>query len=221
MAASAIPAHGFSLKEAAALADVPERSIRKALEARTLTPPVTYVGRVPRYVFRGHDLLYLALVHEFPIALSAADKLDLWRLFERHQTEAGAWRWQDRELIARKGDLCLRVDTEPLRARLVERLRTFRLGRRRIVRGPETLAGEPVFEGTRIPLAHVVGLLRKGVDLDEIHEDYPSLSEADLDYASLVARMKADPGRPRKALTLLRAPKPTSMSWRKHATAHR
>lgn len=221
MAATAIPTHGFSLKEAAVLADVSEHSIRKALEAGTLTPLVTYVGRVPRYCFRGRDLLYLSLVHEFPIALSPADKLDLWRLFDRHSSEAGAWRWDDHELIASHGDVCLRLDTEPLRARLAQRLRRFRHGRRRIVRDPEIVAGEPVFEGTRIPLAQVVGLIRKGVALDEIRADYPTLSESDLDYACLVARMKANPGRPRKALTLLRAPMPASTSRPKHATAHR
>jgi uncharacterized protein (DUF433 family) len=221
VADTAIAAHGFSLKEAAALAEVPEHSIRKALEARTLTPVVTHVGRVPRYSFRSRDLLYLSLVHEFPIALSTADRLDLWRLFQRRRTEAGAWRWHDHELIASHGDVCLRVDTEPLKARLVERLRTFRLGRHRVVRDPAILSGEPVFEGTRIPLAHIVGLIRKGVEFDEIREDYPSLSEADLEYASLLARMKADPGRPRKALTLLRARKPESTSRPKHATADR
>jgi uncharacterized protein (DUF433 family) len=208
MAGTTIPARGFSLKEAAALAEVPEHTIRKAMETRTITPLVTHLGRVSRYCFRSRDLLYLSLVHEFPIALSASDRLDLWRLFERHRTEVGAWRWHDHELIASHGDVSVRIDTEPLKARLLERLRTFRLGRRRVVRDPAMLSGEPVFEGTRIPLAHIVGLIRKGVDLDEIREDYPSLGEADLAYALLIARMKPDPGRPRKALTLLRAPGP-------------
>jgi uncharacterized protein (DUF433 family) len=221
MAGTTIPARGFSLKEAAALAEVPEHTIRKALEAKTIAPLVTHVGRVPRYCFRSHDLLYLSLVHEFPITLSTADRLDLWHLFEHRKAEVGAWRWHDDELIARHGFLCLRVDTKPLKDRLLERLRTFRLGRRRVVRDPAILSGEPVFEGTRIPLAHIVGLIRKGVDLDEIREDYPSLGEGDLAYAELVSRMKSDPGRPRKALALLKAAKSASASRRKHATPDR
>jgi hypothetical protein len=70
-------------------------------------------------------------------------------------------------------------------------------------------------------LAHLVGLFRKGVDLDEIRADHPASSEADLGYASLLAHVKADPGRPRKALTLLSAPKPASASRRKDAAADR
>ena len=131
---SATRGRGFSLKKAAVLANVPERTIRKALETRTITPSVTRVGRVPRYCFRAHDLLYLTVVHEFPIALSTADRLDLWCVFEGHRTGAGPWRWHEHELVARHGDLSVRVDTGPLKARLVERLRTFRNGRRRIMR---------------------------------------------------------------------------------------
>ena len=88
---SATRGRGFSLKEAAVPANVPERTIRKALETRTITPSVTRVGRVPRYCFRAHDLLYLTVVHEFPIALSTADRLDLWCVFEGHRTGAGPW----------------------------------------------------------------------------------------------------------------------------------
>jgi hypothetical protein len=42
----------------------------------------------------------------------------------------------------------------------------------RVVSNPEILGGEPVFEGTRIPLSHVVAMVRNGVDATEILEDY-------------------------------------------------
>ena len=61
-----------------------------------------------------------------------------------------------------------------------------------------------MFEGTRIPLAHVAGLFGKNVPVDEIVEDYPSLVPADLEFAALMARMRPNPGRPRKPLVLVR-----------------
>ena len=65
--------------------------------------------------------------------------------------------------------------------------------RKRITSDPAVLSGTPVFRGTRIPLDHIVGLLRKGVPLSEIAEDYPSLSRQDIAFARVYLRLK--PGR--------------------------
>jgi len=70
------------------------------------------------------------------------------------------------------------------------------------------MAGEPVFEGTRIPLAHISGLIAKGVPREEIAEDYPALSRAHLDFAAIHSKMKRNPGRPRKPLRFVRRPVP-------------
>jgi uncharacterized protein (DUF433 family) len=48
------------------------------------------------------------------------------------------------------------------------------------VSDPAVLGGEPVFAGTRIPLAHVAALFAKGVPPDEIAEDHPGLDARDL-----------------------------------------
>jgi uncharacterized protein (DUF433 family) len=72
----------------------------------------------------------------------------------------------------------------------------------RIVSNPQILCGEPAFRGTRIPLQHIAGLFRKGVSEAEIRQDYPSLSNLDLAFASIHARMSPPPGRPRKPLAL-------------------
>jgi uncharacterized protein (DUF433 family) len=77
-------------------------------------------------------------------------------------------------------------------------------GRRRVVSSPSVLGGEPVFKGTRIPVAQVAGLIAKGVPLAEIAQDYPALTTVDIAYASIHAKMKRNPGRPRKALRLVR-----------------
>ena len=89
-------------------------------------------------------------------------------------------------------------------------MRVYEAGRRRIESRPEVLDGEPVFAGTRIPLAHVAGLFAKGVPLAEIEEDVPRLSDDDLAYARMVSRMKRDPGRPRKPVALMRNGRPVA-----------
>ena len=68
----------------------------------------------------------------------------------------------------------------------------------RVVSNPAILGGTPVFRGTRIPLEHIVGLLRKGVSESEIEEDYPSLTKADLAVAHAQARQRKRPAKPRK-----------------------
>jgi len=67
--------------------------------------------------------------------------------------------------------------------------------RKRIISDPEIMSGTPVFRGTRIPLDHIVGLIRKAVPMSEITEDYPSLSERGIAFARTFARLvKPSPG---------------------------
>jgi uncharacterized protein (DUF433 family) len=78
---------------------------------------------------------------------------------------------------------------------------------RRVVSDPAILSGTPVFRGTRIPLDHVAGLIRKGISDSELGEEFPSLTKVDLEYARAYARQSKRPGRPRKPLELRRTTK--------------
>jgi len=90
------------------------------------------------------------------------------------------------------------------RARVVRRYRELQGGLKHIVSDPSVMGGEPVFARTRIPLAHVAGIIAKGVPLHEIAEDYPDLSRADLHFAAIQSRVKRTPKWPRKALRFVR-----------------
>jgi uncharacterized protein (DUF433 family) len=46
---------------------------------------------------------------------------------------------------------------------------------------PEILGGEPCFNGTRVPLETVVDNLAGGHSVEEILEDYPSLTREHID----------------------------------------
>ncbi|MGD1062872.1 MAG: DUF433 domain-containing protein [Terracidiphilus sp.] len=79
--------------------------------------------------------------------------------------------------------------------------------KRRIISDPEILSGTPVFRGTRIPLEHVVGLIRKGVSGAELKEDFPALTKADFSYARRQARARKGIRQPRKSLEIRKTPK--------------
>jgi uncharacterized protein (DUF433 family) len=94
------------------------------------------------------------------------------------------------------------VHFHSLREQIVHNAALYRRGFDLIGSDSEILSGEPVFKGTRIPLEHVAGLFRKGTSETAIREDYPALSDLDLAFAAIHARMSPPPGRPRKSLEL-------------------
>ena len=64
----------------------------------------------------------------------------------------------------------------------------------RIIQDPEIMVGKPVFKGTRIPVALVLGHLAHNPDLEELFEAYPHLTIEDvkacLAYAQTVVEAK-------------------------------
>ncbi len=50
----------------------------------------------------------------------------------------------------------------------------------RIVRDQKICGGEPVIKGTRVTIKTILASLVEGADFQEILEDFPSLTEADI-----------------------------------------
>jgi uncharacterized protein (DUF433 family) len=192
----------FSLREAAAIAEIPESRIRTAIEKRSITPPSSRVGKSIRYEFDLNELLFIKLLTQFPFSLPKEDKDSLRQLVGKSSGSVGRWQMRGPDLLMKKGDLSVSVHYHPLRKQLVQNANLYRKGVDRIVSDPENLSGEPVFKGTRIPLEHIASLFRKGVSEAEIREDYSALSDLDLAFASIHARMSPPPGRPRRPLKL-------------------
>ena len=53
----------------------------------------------------------------------------------------------------------------------------------RIVVDPRIMFGKPVIRGTRITVEHVLDLLKQGLSVKEILEDYPYLKKGDIEAA--------------------------------------
>src|SRR5271168_4666218 len=160
----------------------PESTIRTAIEKRSIRPSSSRVGKSIRYEFDLDELLFMKLLTEFPFSLPKEDKRSLRQLVGKSSGSVGRWKMHGPNLLMKKGDLSVSVHYHPLRKQLMQNANLYRKGADRIVSDPEVLGGERVFKGTRIPLEHLAGLVRKGVSEAEIREDYPALSHLDLAF---------------------------------------
>ncbi len=84
-----------------------------------------------------------------------------------------------------RGDLSVVLPTKEVARSVRARLKLFESGKKRVVSRADTLGGEPVFEGTRVSVRHVGELVKKGVPLETLHEDFPKLSGSDFAFARI------------------------------------
>jgi uncharacterized protein (DUF433 family) len=93
------------------------------------------------------------------------------------------------------------VDLEGAIQRVADRLRMLARIWERVETDPEIRGGEPVFEGTRIPVYTIARKLELGSPPGELLEDYPKLREEDLALARQYAELYPRRGRPRAEWT--------------------
>jgi len=199
---------GYSVREAAAIAELSANTIRTALEKGTLTASSRYkAGKAVRHEFSLRDVFFIKLLAEFPFSLAKADKTALKELVVRGRNASQQWRMEGSDLVFSSGDMTVLVECSSVFKRLTQNAATFRWGKTRVVSAPDVLSGEPVFRGTRVPLEHVAALFRKGADEREISEDFPQLTARDLAFAKLYSRLGRPPGRPKKPISIRRGGK--------------
>ena len=101
--------------------------------------------------------------------------------------------------------MTIRIETAPFVEEILDRIRAFRAGARRVERHDDVVGGALVFKGTRIPVETVGILLKRGVPPSEISEDWPYLTDVDLTFARIYVELNPPRGRPRKPIELRRA----------------
>lgn len=67
-----------------------------------------------------------------------------------------------------------------------------------VIEDPEILSGTPVVRGTRVPVHSVAALLAEEIPAKEILQAYPSLTELQVELASIYARAVPQRGRPKR-----------------------
>lgn len=193
----------YSLREAAALANVSEKVIRHELARGVARVKSLRAGRAHRLRLSSDQVFYYFLLREFPVTLSPSDRRDLFRLISLRRPSEGRWS-ASRNRLKLRGGVDLEIDLTSPRRSLRQRLDLYQKGLRRVVSQPDTLGGEPIFLGTRIPVRHIGILVEKGAPVSEILSDFPALSENDVGFARLYIALQPGPGRPRRKLQLKR-----------------
>ena len=69
----------------------------------------------------------------------------------------------------------------------------------RIIIDPKVCHGQACIKGTRIPVYQILGMMANGDTIEELLEEYPSLTREDilalLDYAASLAEEQVTPAR--------------------------
>lgn len=78
------------------------------------------------------------------------------------------------------------------------RIHTYVNGLKRVEEKDSILGGAAVFGNSRISVLHIGRMAECGAPIEHILEDYPTLSEGDVEFAKLYYRARPPVGRPRK-----------------------
>ncbi len=154
------------------------------------------------------ELVYFELIGslgEQGLQLSPAQKQEVYQVLVRKLTSPANSHWQRSPgQLIRHGAVPLSLDLTAISQALSYRYRLVKRPQQVVETNPAICSGQPVFRGTRIPVAVVVEQLRAGTPRQELEGDFPQLSQQALDYAEILSRLPKPPGRPRKALALKR-----------------
>jgi uncharacterized protein (DUF433 family) len=191
----------------AALLGADARLISQEYRRVLSTPGSTAPAAPLRLGFR--ELLYFQVVNSLTaegLQLSPSQKREMFRVLTkkpgRHVAQ-GEWS-RGRGELRKTGAVPLSFDLSSVSRELRYRYRLYRRPHALVESNSAIASGQPVFRGTRIPVAVVVEQLRSGVSRSELESDFPQLNSQALDYAQIQARLPKPPGRPRQPLTLQR-----------------
>ena len=180
-------ATALTVNEAAALLELDEKRVRKELEYGFFGPATP-----PRLDLPA--LVYFRVVRQLGVQLGVEDRRKLCRLI----ADAFAHNAVPSKVQL---SLVLEVRLDQVTEEISQRLRRFEGWKSRLVVDQKVLGGEPVFPGRRLAVRHVGGMLLRGTPIEEVREDYPYLTDQDIEYAKLFTAAYPRVGRPRTGET--------------------
>lgn len=186
----------FSLGEAAALAGVEEKAARHAVND-VLEKGVGTLG--------ARDVLFFALREATrEVCPTVAFQRALYRKLHEANFRVLKSPAVEVEMETSRGGrgMTIRIETAPIAKDILDRIRAFRAGARRVSRNIYVVSGTLVFKGTRIPVEMIGSWLKQGVPPSEIYEDWPYLTNVDLEFARIYVELNPPRGRPRKPLEI-------------------
>jgi uncharacterized protein (DUF433 family) len=173
----------YTPAEAAAVSGVAVKSVHNAIDKRIIAKRDARVGG---RTLTDDDLLRLKLWYGVGSILSAERRN---RLFEAITDDPAA------ETV--RADDYLIVDVARAREQLSARADALREAEALIRSVKGVSGGEPVFNGTRIPVRAIAGMRAQGASPEEILEGYPSLTARMIELAEIWTAAHPARGRPK------------------------
>lgn len=174
----------LSTTEVVALTGLEERRVRKDVEYG-----VVEAGSPPR--FELPDIVYFRALAELGLELDVEGR----RLLHERITRAFRAKPLPRR-VPLSGILELRLDE--IVEVVTKTLARFNAWKEKLVQEQDILGGEPVFPRSRLAVRQIGGMLLKGASVTEVREDYPYLTDEDIELAKLYAVAYPRVGRPRE-----------------------
>jgi uncharacterized protein (DUF433 family) len=178
----------FTRREAAVLAEVSLKAVDKAIEEQ-----VVEVRRLKKAgAFLGiDDVLALAVIGKAGLPLQSETKKRIRRWIQEAEPSGSGKKAE----LALSEVLVIRLD--PTFRVLVRQLKRYQKDRARFIdANPSIKRGEPVITGTRLPVRAVAERVKDGDTIEDLVEDYPSISRKAFEAALLYAHSHPRRGRP-------------------------
>jgi uncharacterized protein (DUF433 family) len=183
----------FTTNEAVALFSLDERRVRKEVEHGVIPAPSP-----PRFTTAA--VIYLLALNTLGVEVGVADRKRIFSLIRMKVAPRG------KAVAARPiavGPIMisphLKLDLNEIVRKVRDRVDRFMAWKKQLIIDDRVLAGEPAFPRSRLSVRYIGGMLSNGAKAAEIQEDYPYLSEEDLEFALRFTRAYPALGRPRES----------------------
>jgi uncharacterized protein (DUF433 family) len=176
--------------EAAVAAGVTLPQINRVIDDQIL--PDDWYSTSPVRTFRTDACLFIAFYYETADWLTASARLKTIRDAVAHRSSWDGWKNYAVDVQF------LTVNFDDLWKTVNARLHKLAEAESMVVEDPEILSGTPVIRGTRVPVHSVAALFDDGMSVEEILQVYPSLTELQVELASLYAKAVPQRGRPKR-----------------------
>ena len=188
-----IQAQRFTPAEAAAFVDLSEKEVRKEIEYRVIDGEFAskHPGNgqanadqaSPRLSFAA--LVYLYLIRRSSLSLRSKERGVIYQRIVQSisQDEVPEQIEVAYPFYLRLGDSVAFLD---------DKVNRFLAWKEDLTSDPEIMGGAETFPNSRLTVQHIGKMLERGVDAQEILEDYPYLDNSDLEFARLFVRAYPD-----------------------------
>ncbi|ANP89333.1 MULTISPECIES: DUF433 domain-containing protein [Rhizobium] len=179
----ATAARAYTPAEAAALSEIALKSVHNAIDKRIIE---AHFGREGRELF-DEDLLRLKLWYGVGSILSAERRKRLFDTIDQNP---------DADTV--RADDYLIVDVARAREQLAARAEALREAEQKIQAVKGVAGGEPVFNGTRVPVRMIAAMKQQGASIEEIVGGYPSVTARMVELADIWTAAHPARGRPKR-----------------------